>query len=182
MQLPSVLTALDLPVTELCAARLDGDLVAVGDAWTGVDTVDDSDVRARSVRGALDGLIADRLTAAWIHGALLFCPRPVQGNLAAGGSHGPDRRTGVDIREAVLAPDELCERGGMPVTTPLRTVVDLLRERVYSPATAETVADLMSTHRLDPALVEQVLLERRFLRERLISTARLAAVREQLNP
>lgn len=61
----------DLPLAELCAARLDGELVAIGTGWCPVDEPDLPSLRAAAVAPRLPApLIVERRSAAWVHGAL----------------------------------------------------------------------------------------------------------------
>ena len=60
---------------ELTAACLDGDLVALGDAYIPADAVETAALRAGSLTPILgDTLAATHLTAAWIHGGLPLPP------------------------------------------------------------------------------------------------------------
>lgn len=64
-------TRLSLP--ELTAARLDGHVVELGDAYVPADTVEGVDARAASVAAGIpDRMGACGPTAAWIHGAGLL--------------------------------------------------------------------------------------------------------------
>lgn len=128
MRLPAVLSTDDLPAAELCAARLDGELFAVGDGYCPVDEIEHPGHRAAALhRGQSDRLIAEQLSAAWVWGALDAPPSHVQFCVATGArvSHSPARW--MTMREVVIDPEEIADLDGRLVTTPVRTVLDLVR-------------------------------------------------------
>jgi len=55
----------------------------------------------------------------------LWGVRPWTGRIELTVPRGPSRRQGLLLHRAVLAPDEITVRDGIPVTTPARTLVDL---------------------------------------------------------
>ncbi|GAA1754531.1 hypothetical protein GCM10009747_10600 [Agromyces humatus] len=119
----------DLPLAELCAARIDGDLFAIDEGWAPIDEPDLPSLRAAVVALRVSrSLIIERLSAAWVYDALDTAPRtaqfcvPHRSRIAAIA----DRR--ITIREVVLTDDEVAELGGVSCTTPARTAFDLLRE------------------------------------------------------
>ena len=139
-KLPAVLGTDDLPLAELCAARIDGDLFAIDEGWAPVDEPDLPSLRAAVVALRVSrSLIIERLSAAWVHDALDVAPHtaqfcvPHRSRIAAIA----DRR--VAIREVVLGDDEVIELGGARCTTPARTAFDLLRENTLPDADAERV-------------------------------------------
>lgn len=139
-RLPSVLGTDDLPLAELCAARIDGDLFAIDEGWAPVDEPDLPSLRAAVVALRVSrSLIIERLSAAWVHDALDAAPRtaqfcvPHRSRIAAIA----DRR--VAIREVVLADDEVIDLGGVRCTTPARTAFDLLRETSLRDADSERI-------------------------------------------
>lgn len=117
-----------LSPAELSAARLDGHLVELGDAYIPADAVETPWLRAGSLRGILlDTLAATHLTAAWVHGALPEPParhtvqRAVQRRIHhVGGVRLVYRDGAVDL-------DDLELLAGCWVTTPERTLGDLAR-------------------------------------------------------
>jgi len=128
MHLPPVLSADDLPAPELGAARLDGEVFAVGECFAPVDEIEQPGHRAAAVHAGQSGrLIAEQLTAAWVWGALDSAPLHLQFCVATGArvSHSPARW--MTVREVVIEPDEIVAFGPALVTSPLRTVVDLVR-------------------------------------------------------
>jgi hypothetical protein len=127
-RIPITLEAGDLPAAELQAMRLDGELFALVDSWCPVDVVETPAVRARAVMAARsDRLVAAGRTAAWIWGALPVLPRPLE--LCSDVRARARLRPGADavVHEFVLEAGDVATLGGVPVTTPLRTLIDLAR-------------------------------------------------------
>ncbi|MHC3000289.1 hypothetical protein [Microbacterium sp. HJ5] len=117
-----------LSLAELSAARLDGDVVELGDAFIPADAVETHALRAGSLTGLLgDTLAATHLTAAWVHGALPEPPamHTVQRAVARRIHHVPVRH--LVYRDLAVDQDDLELVGGVRVTTLLRTLVDLCR-------------------------------------------------------
>lgn len=117
-----------LSAAELSAARLDGDVVDLGDAYIPADAVETAALRAGSLHGLLgDSLAATHLTAAWIHGAIFDPParhtvqRAVQRRLHA------VLNMRLVYRDPAVGIDDLDLIGGVWVTTPARTLGDLVR-------------------------------------------------------
>lgn len=123
---PTLLDRRVLPLAELLALCLDGQLYRVGDAFASPDTPDTPALRARALAAEVPRrAIAERATAAWIHGTRSSPPpRPQICILPA------DRGTlipaGVDGRQRSLADDEFETAGPIAVTSALRTAADLL--------------------------------------------------------
>ena len=117
-----------LSIAELTAARLDGDVVDVGDAWMPSDAVETTEIRAGSLRLlAPDALTVSLVSAAWVHGAVNDPPARL--TLCRTGNarlhHVFDRRIVVHDRGV----DRVDRRryAGVWVTTPARTLADLAR-------------------------------------------------------
>jgi hypothetical protein len=177
MRLPDVLDTLDLPLAELCASKLDGELFGVGDGFRPVDYPDDIVARALSLSRTLtDGRIAHRETAAWILGATPVLVRPLPVCVHAGLSHGLDPRHGMVLGEAILRAHETFTVGGLEITTPMRTVIDLLRVPETAPFDATISARLLADADLSTAEVELELGDRRFQRERKRAFRRLRQI------
>lgn len=126
-RLGPVLSSLDLPLAELCCARLDGELFALDEFWCPIDEVDGPGSRAAAA-GMLvpPRCIAERLSAAWIYGLV---PEPLRHQFcvdAGARAHIPPSPR-LQVREVRRAADETRAISGLRVTTPLRTVVDLAR-------------------------------------------------------
>lgn len=152
--LPFLLGTADLPLAELHAARLDGELVAIAGRFSPVDiahTVDPAgarQLRARAVGPLVPpALVVERRTAAWLHGAWPVLPSPIE--LCVRSDHRVRVRAGPaaaarTIRQAVLRRDELLRVEGVFVTTPIRTAIDLLRLPVaFGRATRQAVTTLL---------------------------------------
>ncbi|MCD2442316.1 type IV toxin-antitoxin system AbiEi family antitoxin [Agromyces sp. SYSU K20354] len=154
-RLPAVLGTDDLPLAELCAARIDGELFAIDEGWAPIDEPDLPSLRAAVVALRVSrSLIIERLSAAWVHDALDAAPRtaqfcvPHRSRIAAIA----DRR--ITVREVVLTDDEVVELGGVRCTTPARTAFDLLRETSLPDAdSVDVVARLLAPR---PRLADQV--------------------------
>lgn len=150
-KLPSVLGTEDLPLAELCAARIDGELFAIDDAWTPVDEPDLPAFRAAVVAvRAPRTLIVERLSAAWVHGALVAPPRLAQFCVPAN-----ERVALVDapasiIREVRIGDADVVRLGDVPCTTVVRTAFDLLRDATLADESAiRVVAALLGDDRRD---------------------------------
>lgn len=127
-KLAVILSTVDLPEAELCAARLDGELFSVDGCFSPVDQVEVSTVRAMALASLLpDRLIAEQHTAAWIMGVIDLPPRRHQFCAAIGARARPANPHRMSIREVVITDSEIGTYGGLRVTTPLRTAVDITR-------------------------------------------------------
>ncbi len=149
--LGNLLTARDLPVAELCCARLDGELVAVGEGWTPVDLPVGEAVRAEAAALLVPPrVIAERMTAAWIFGIV---PEPTRHHFcvdARSRAHVPPSSR-LQLREVNCSLDNTMVLGGLRVTTPLRTVTDLARHGgVEGELLVQVIAAVLSYGRLDP--------------------------------
>ena len=132
-------TVNDLPLAELCSARLDGQVFQLADSWCVIDEIDGCSTRAVSAsRLVPPRAIAERLTAAWIYGVAPE-PRRHQFCVLIGARTTAVWSPRVQLREIVRSPDDVRTIANVRVTTPLRTAVDLAR---YPPATsgAEIIA------------------------------------------
>jgi hypothetical protein len=154
--LGSLLTDRDLPAAELCSAKLDGELVAVGEGWSPVDLPVGEAVRAQAAAFLVPPrVIAERMTAAWIFGLV---PEPTRHHFcvdARSRAHVPPSSR-IQLREVSCSTDDTVVLGGLRVTTPLRTVVDLARHgAVDELALVQVIAALLAYGRLDPQSVIQ---------------------------
>lgn len=128
MRLGSVLTTDDLPLAELCALRLDGELFAIDEFFTPIDQPDDPAQRARSLAiHCQDRLIAEQRSAAWIWGASDLPPSKHTLCASIGARARPPHVQRALAREVVIDDDEWIQLGGVRVTLPLRTIIDLAR-------------------------------------------------------
>ncbi|MCP2636910.1 hypothetical protein K0817_010110 [Microbacterium sp. HD4P20] len=142
-----------LSSAELSAACLDGDLVDLGDAYIPADAVETTALRAGSLARRLgDSLAATHLTAAWIHGALPLPPsrHTVQRAVTRRLHRTPDRR--LVYRDLAVPASDLHIIGGIRVTTPVRTLIDLARIDDERHARAATLLGRTLPDALAPAI------------------------------
>ncbi|WP_165307353.1 type IV toxin-antitoxin system AbiEi family antitoxin [Agromyces binzhouensis] len=148
-RLPSVLDLDDLPLAELCAARLDGEVMRIGDGWCPVDEPDLPGLRAASVAPGLPApFVVERRSAAWVHGALP-APPPVAECCVPHSSRVSTRSLppGLLLREVAIAAADIAVIGGVRCTTPDRTVYDLVRDAEPARDVVAIVAALLSADR-----------------------------------
>lgn len=115
-----------LSQSELSAARIDGDVIDVGDAYIPADLVEGPAVRASSI-GVLvrPGTAACNQTAAWIHGAgdrppaVHHVKRCVDRRIRAITS------SRVVFHDTLLPAADVQNLGGVVVSSPARTMLDL---------------------------------------------------------
>jgi hypothetical protein len=128
MRLASVLNSQDLPLSELRAMQIDGELVAVDEAFAPIDQPPSPTQRAASVAMyCQERLIAEQRTAAWIWGATLDAPRRHELCVSIGARARTTHPGRLHVREVVIAEREIATLGAVRVTTPMRTVMDLAR-------------------------------------------------------
>lgn len=129
-----------LSTAELTAARLDGDLVEIGEAFMPADAVETRELRAASFRAVAGAHRAvTHASAAWVHGAI---PEPplVQTLQRAGRTRSAfpvDAR--IRFRDVALPASDIETISGVVVTTPVRTLVDLVRDAVVGSAPSDLV-------------------------------------------
>lgn len=180
-RLPAVLGTDDLPLAELCAARLDGELMRIGAGWCPVDEPDLPGLRAAAVVPRLPPpLIVERRSAAWVHGALpappavAECCVPHEARVAA--RNDPT----CTIREVAIAEWEVVEIGGIRCTTLDRTVFDLVRDPTADDrSTIETVRALIAIDRGAADRVGDRIGSTTRLPHKSLAVRRLAAARDQ---
>lgn len=128
MRIPQVLSPCDLPEPELIAAMLDGELHRLGGAFCPVDAIAIASDRAASIAAeAPEWAIAEQRTAAWVYGAAPGLPRPLQLCVDSRSRVHPVSTRLHAFREVVMTDHDARMLGGMAVTTPLRTALDLTR-------------------------------------------------------
>jgi hypothetical protein len=127
-RLAPVLSVLDLPLAELCSARLDGEVYEVDACYSPVDELASPWLRAAALAAQVPSrLIAERLTAAWVHGAVRTPPRVHEYCVDSVARCHPPALRHVRIREVVLHERDAVVLAGLRVTTPLRTLCDIVR-------------------------------------------------------
>jgi len=144
-RLPGVLSASDLPIAELSAARLDGELVPLDECYCPVDAVLGPQQRAEAIaRSVPPRLIAERDSAAWVWGALEHPPVVHRLCVDATARMHPPPRSRLAVREVLLAETDTVPLGGIAVTTPLRTASDIVRfDSRFGVREARTVSALL---------------------------------------
>lgn len=125
--LAPVLSSTDLPLPELCAARIDGELFAIDECFATIDAVDTPALRGAALL-SLSGprAVAVLESAMWVHGLMARAPDIHQVRTSR-----PDRVRLPTIRRlaagtAQFHDGDVFRVGGMRVTTLERTVADLL--------------------------------------------------------
>lgn len=140
-RLPAVLSPIDLPGPELHAAKLDGELYPVDECFSPVDEVERVQQRALALAFLVPhGLIAEQRTAAWIYGVAV-CPDRHQFCADINARVRPSSQRRITVREVVIEGCDVLEFAGLPVTTPLRTALDLAR---FSPVFTEVEAEMLA--------------------------------------
>lgn len=114
---------------ELCAARLDGHVVELGEGFIPADAVETTTLRAQSLSPlvASDRLVLARWSAAWIWGVLDGTPD--RHHVARTRDHrvtAPLHRR-IVFHDVPIDDDDLVRIGGIATTTPVRTAADLAR-------------------------------------------------------
>jgi len=125
--LPAALTPADLPVAELSSARLDGEVFVLAGSWCPVDSAAGPLTRAAAVAHLAPGpAVAERMTAAWIYGLV---PEPEPHEFCVDIRARTHKPTGpaIRLREVRIQPADISYMGELPVTSHLRTAVDLAR-------------------------------------------------------
>jgi len=145
-RLPVVLAGGDLPLAELHAARLDGEVYPLDDCFSPVDALERTTSRALVIRSSWDTrFIAEQRSAAWVWGAQPSPPRPHElctGIQTRVRQPPPYEAT---VREVVVDEHDLTRVAGVWVTTPLRTVTDLARFSAVFDATEAVVVKALMT-------------------------------------
>jgi hypothetical protein len=176
-RLPRVLSPIDLPIAELTAARLDGEVYAVDECFSPLDEFDRSSHRALALLATFPHrLIAEQLTAAWVLGALPAPPALHHFCVSIEARTRPTSMLRISVREVVMEPTDLLNVAGLPVTTPLRTAVDLARfSAAFGDRERLLLAELM---RIDGFGIDEcvgVLNRRRNLPDKRMALERLSA-------
>lgn len=122
-----------LAAAELSAARLDGDLVEVGEGYMPADAIESAAMRAASLRSICGNrLVACSWSAAWVYGAL--SDPPARHAVMRGAAH----RVGNLIDRRAIFHDvgvddaDVMDIAGVLITSPLRTLIDVAR-RIREP-------------------------------------------------
>jgi hypothetical protein len=150
--LPFLLTEENLPPSELAAARLDGDLCAVAGSYCPADVRLSAALRGEAIAPLVpSGLIVERLSAAWLHGATPGFPRPVQLCIRSAQRVRVQPSIERRVRQVVLGENEIVPAGPVRATDAFRTAVDLLRwEPLFDRRLALCVTTLLLIARASP--------------------------------
>jgi hypothetical protein len=177
-RLPSVLSAVDLPLAELQCAALDGELYALDQCFCAIDEFETTHLRARALGVVLDSrIIAERMSAAWVWGAVITPPRRHQLCVAIGARTRPHPSLNATLREVVISSDEIDTLSNVNVTSRLRTVLDLLRfSENFSIRETSAVIALMKGGKLDHATCTDALSARKNLPQKRVALERLALI------
>ncbi|PWC04050.1 hypothetical protein DCE94_07710 [Agromyces badenianii] len=147
-KLPSVLSIDDLPLAELCAARIDGELIALDEAWAPVDEPDLPALRAAAIAlRAPRALVIERYSAAWVHGALPAPPPIAQFCVPRSSRVAVITAPRVVVREVALAEIDIVDFAHARCTSLVRTGFDLLREPGHADARPERVVTELCAER-----------------------------------
>lgn len=153
-----------LSLPELAAARLDGHVVELGDAYVPADTVEGADARAASVAAGIpERMGACGPTAAWIHGAGLLPPPVHHVRRITTGRYRPRSPHAVIVHEPALEPPDGVQISGIVVATPLFTGLELALGASTHPAYAAWLRRLLEVM---PPLREDLLARVRSLPRR----------------
>lgn len=128
--LPTIIDSSRLPLAELSALRLDGELAGLGHGYLPVDLAEAPATRTLSISvGVPAPFIAALHTAAWIWGCRDHAPAVQEWCLDAADGRRPRVADPLihRVRELLYLPGETTRLAGRAVTTPRRTIVDLLR-------------------------------------------------------
>ena len=177
--LPRMLTRFDLPEAELSAARLDGELFTLDECYWPTDTFETPHERAASLRAILPPrLIAERMTAAWIYGAIACPPTPLEVCADTAARYRSVGLSRCDIREVVLDQGDVVWLGGLAVTSPARTILDIARcAQVFGAAERAVVSRVAAAAGVEIEAVIAALRSRRHLPGKLATLGRLDEAR-----
>ncbi len=150
------------PVAMQYAMRLRGALLPCGPGVRGVGWPDTPRVRLAAIAGALaGGHVAALLTAAWVWGAAADPGSPLSIAKSAGRSRA-HRASDAQRYELRLSPADVAELGEFGVTTPLRTILDLLHlSPSFGPDERTACRELMTLAAVEEEELRQQLLSMR---------------------
>jgi len=142
-----------LSLPELTAARLDGDVVELGEAYAPADLVETPALRAASLAPLMEGMrdaAFAGMSAAWIHGAGDAPPELHELQSATERRLRAPATRRLLVHDPVLDPVDVQHLGGIAVTMPERTLIDLLRWPVTVPERHDWALLLVQT---EPSLI-----------------------------
>jgi AbiEi antitoxin C-terminal domain len=176
MRLTAVLSRFEFPAPELRALVLDGEAFAVDDCVAPVDEIAGPALRAAALAAELPiRLIAEQHSAAWIWGAQPSPPERHEVCADITARTRPALGTLLSVREVVLLHDDTATLGGLVITTPMRTAIDLARFVAdWNDTEAEIVRALLSLGQSTILDCARVMNRRRNLPGKKLALERLA--------
>lgn len=149
-RLPSVLSVVDLPIAELCAARMDGELVGIDECFVPLDQPIGMIERADALRAvAGPRAVAHGSSALWIYG-LLETPPTVHTVWVSRANRSAVKRTRrVLVRETHFLDGDLARLGSSMCVSPVRIVFDLVCSVQFADAEAAILSRIVSGLDLD---------------------------------
>lgn len=156
---------------------LDGEVFTFRDVYCPIDEI--ATVRHRAMAIAVSvspRVIAEQKTAAWVYGLCDSPPTPLEVCTDIDVRTKTSPRSGVLVREVVIDEHELVQLGGLRLTAPLRTAIDLARfQRDFGPHERGLILGLARLGRFDLAACVKVIDSRRNLPNKRRALERLAA-------
>lgn len=168
-----------LSPAELRAAALDGELVPLADGFAPLDLPVTASTRAAALAPGLHDprvIVSDR-SAAWVWGWQFRAAR-LSTSVSIDARIPSTERRRLGAREVVIDGDETVELGGLAVTDPVRTLVDLARHDADADV-VELLARGLHEHRIPQAAIDSALARRPRLSFVRLARTRLAAARER---
>jgi hypothetical protein len=126
--LPRLLDHVDLPPAELRAARIDGQVFAVDEAFAVLGEPDSVELRVAALAPLVpDRMIVERSSALWVYGARAEAPFRHQLCMDMANRTTPHHSLRFEYRECRLERGDVLQLGALKITSHLRTAIDLLR-------------------------------------------------------
>lgn len=138
-----------LSQAELSAARLDGDVIELGDAYTPTDLVESAGSRAQGIsmhRGGHEGLAFVGPSAAWILGAGDRPPNHHHLQRAIERRGRVKATVRATLHDTLLPEPDQARAGGVLFSTPGRTLWDLARWARKDPECIQWAKRLVQVH------------------------------------
>lgn len=150
-RLNTVITAHDLPESELWAARLDGEVTALAEAFLPAGMPLTTAVRARALAPILPArAILELHSAAWVYGAARFLPARHTIAVHAGDRSPVPRHSRAVVREVIFRRGDVTSVEGLSLTTTAKTATDLARHAGFDAAQdSRTLVLLLQMANLD---------------------------------
>jgi hypothetical protein len=131
-RLNNVITALDLPNSELWAARLDGEVTNLAEAFLPAGMPTTTAARARALAMIMPSrAILELHSAAWVHGATLDLPNRHTVAVHAGDRSPVPRQSRLVVREVVFRRGDVICIEDLWLTSAARTAIDLARHGAF---------------------------------------------------